>query len=544
MRPIVTICAALLAAGGAAGQGYDLILENARIVDGTGNPWYRGDVGIRGERVAAVGDLRGAAGRRIPLGGRVLAPGFIDLMGGTSLPLLSDSGAGISKLAQGITTMFAGEGDSIAPQTGATLTAEMRKSPLRWQTFTEFFRLLEARGLPLNVVDNVGATQVRRAVIGDQDREPTAAETARMVALVEEAMRQGAVAVSSALIYPPAAYASTAELVALARAAGRFGGFYSTHMRNESYRLLDAVREAIEIGEKAGVPVHIYHLKAAGVENWPLVGKALEAIAAARARGLDVTADIYPYVRNGLPVEALIHPRHFARGAEAFRRSLADPAVRAAIRAEMEAPGEWENWYRHVGRNWDHIGVGQVDEGDRAWEGKSIAEVARMRSQDPWTTFFDLCARYRLHVHPLSMNEDQKHLALRAEFIAVCTDAAPLNPATATGTHPRAFGAFPRILAKYVREDRVIPLEQAVRRMTSLAANRLRLHDRGRIAPGLFADLVVFDPDTIRDTATFEKPVSLPAGIDYVLVNGAVVMDHGQWTKQLPGRQLKPLLRP
>jgi N-acyl-D-aspartate/D-glutamate deacylase len=472
-----------------------------------------------------------------------VSPGFIDMMGTTSLPLLTDPPSAQSKLRQGITTMLAGEGNSDAPQTEATMRSWMKQSPYRWSTFAEYFRLLEKRGIGLNLVVNVGAAQIRRIVIGDEDRPPTPAELDRMRQAVDQAMRDGAVGVSTALIYPPGTYAKTDELVELCKVAGRYGGFYSTHMRNESSQVLDAIRESLEIGEKAGVPVHIYHLKAAGQENWPLMQQAIDLIASARAKGMDVTADTYPYIRNGLGIEALVHPRHFAHGNAPFLATLNDPAVRAALRHEIETTSDWENWYRHVGSNWDNILVSEVQSApDKKYEGKSVAEIARMRGKDEWNTFFDLVALMSVSVNPKSMNEEQKYLAMRSEFLSFCTDAAPANPETTTGVHPRSFGTFPRILAKYVRDDHIITLEMAIRKMTSLPANSLKLYDRGRIAPGMAADLVVFDPATIQDTATFQSPLKYPRGIDYVIVNGKIVVEKESWTKVMSGQILKPLL--
>lgn len=519
----------LLVAAISSAQDFDILLLNGRVVDGSGNPWYRADVAIRGGVIAEIGRLKGRGAKRvIELNDRVVSPGFIDMMGGRSSPLLADPSAAESKLRQGITTMMAGEGGSEAPSE-------------RWKTFAEYFEALGRQGVRLNIVHNVGAAQVRRMVIGEEDRAPTPAELARMKEHVAQAMRDGAVGLSTALIYPPGTYASRQELIELAKVAAVHGGFYSTHMRNESGKLLEAIEEAIDIGEKAGCPVHIYHLKAAGEENWPLMAQAISRIAQARARGLDVTADIYPYIRNGLGLGSLIHPRHYSKGAEAFLRTLADPGVRAALRREIETTSDWENWYRHAGRNWDNILVAQVAKPElKPFEGKSIAQIARLRGADDWTTFFDLVAAGEVGVNPKSMNEEQKHLALRTEFVSFCTDAQPTSLADTTGAHPRAFGSFARVLGKYVREEQVISLEAAVRKMTSLAANRLSLHTRGRIAPGMAADLLVFDPRLVRDIATFERPLAYSEGMDYVLVNGMMVIENGRPADSRPGKLLKP----
>ena len=526
---------------------FDIVITNGRIVDGSGNAWYRADVGVRGGTIVEIGDLSGRESTRtIDAAGRVVTPGFIDMMGGRTFPLLEDRDAAESKLRQGITTMLAGEGSSPAPQNAHTIKDidQAESLGLTWTTYAEYDRLLEDKGLRLNVIHNVGAAQVRRIVLGDEDVAPSAEQLDQMKGLVADAMRDGAVGLSTALIYPPGTYAETSEIVALAEAAAEHGGVYFTHMRNESGKVLDAIREAIEVGESACIPVHIYHLKAAGEENWPLMAAAIRLIESARTRGLDVTADIYPYIRNGIGLGSFVHPRHYAEGSEAFLATLSDAAVRRALRREVETTSDWENWYRHVGQDWNNVLVARVsDDIDKGYEGKSLPEIARLRNSDNWTTFFDLVAAGGMSVNPKSMNEEQKHQALRAEFVSICTDAWPMNAATATSAHPRAFGAFPRVLAKYVREAKVITLENAVRRMTSLAANRLRLYDRGRIAPGMQADLLVFDPEAIQDQASFQKPVAYATGLDYVMVNGRLVIDGGESTDAAPGRVLKPLRR-
>ncbi|MGH9659952.1 MAG: N-acyl-D-amino-acid deacylase family protein [Bryobacteraceae bacterium] len=523
-------------------QEFDLILSGGRVVDGMGNPWYRADVGVGGGVIREIGDLSGRSARRVlRVDGHTVAPGFVDMMGGSSFPLLADPAAGESKLRQGITTMLAGEGGSEAPQNERTLRSDAAATGLAWRTFAEYFALLGKRGLPLNVAHNVGAAQVRRVVIGEEDREPSPAELEEMKKLVEQAMRDGAVGLSTALIYPPGTYAKTGELVELARVAGRYGGFYSTHMRNESAQLLEAIKESIEIGRRAGLPVHIYHLKAAGEENWPLMEKAIALIRDARERGLDVTADIYPYIRNGIGLGSFIHPRHYAKGAKPFLETLDDAKVRESLRREIETTADWENWHRHVGKNWDNVLVAQVGaRGDKRFEGKSVTAIAGLRGVDEWTAFFDLVRQGGTSVNPRSMNEEQKRLALRTDFVSLCTDAPPVAMAGATGAHPRAFGSFPRVLAKYVREEKVIGLEEAVRKMTSLAANRLSLYDRGRIAPGMAADLVVFDAAKVRDMASFEKPLAFPEGISHVIVNGKLAVDDGRATGERAGRALRP----
>lgn len=516
-----------------AAEPYDLVLRGGRLIDGTGAPWYRADLGLRQGSIAAIGRLEGAVARRtVDVSGLYIAPGFIDLMGQSAAPFLDDPKSADNLLTQGITTINAGEGQSDAPLDGRM--AESRG----WRTMSEFFAKLDQAGMPMNLVQTVGHTQVRQIVIGDVDRQATPEELERMKALVREAMQAGAIGLSTALIYPPAVYASTDEIIALARVAGESGGGYFTHMRNEGDRLLEAIDEALAIGKAAGTPVHIFHLKAAGRANWGKMDQAIARIQAARAAGQPVGADIYPYINNGLGITALIHPRHSAEGAEGLRRRLGDPEVRAAMRREMEQEGGWENWYRHVGSDWEKIVLGELA-GDRyrPHNGESLAAIARALGQDPWDTFFEI-ARTGAFAMPQSMSEANVIQAMRQEFVAFDTDVGPAG-GSQVAAHPRAYGAFPRVLARYVRELGVLSLEQAVSQMTAVAANELMIHDRGRIAPGLAADLVVFDAERVQDRATFAHP-DLPAeGIRLVIVNGQIVLEDGKNTGARPGRVLR-----
>jgi N-acyl-D-amino-acid deacylase len=521
---------------------FDLLISGAHVIDGTGNPWFQADVGILNGKIAEVGYLHNhAAKRTIDAHGLTLTPGFIDMMSGTTLPLLLDPVTSQSKLRQGVTTMMSGEGDSLAPQNDRTIADyHLPANFPKWTTFEQYDRLLSAKGLSLNVIHNVGAAQVRRVVIGEEDRAPTAAQLAQMKEIVAKAMQDGAVGLSTALIYPPGTYAKTEEIIELAKVASQYDGVYFSHMRNESGQLLDAINETIRIGKEARIPVHIYHLKAAGEENWPLMAQAITLIQSARDQGIDVTADIYPYIRNGIGLGSFIHPRHYAKGTDAFLPTLSDAKLRADLRKEIETTSDWENWYQHVGKNWDNVLVVQVSsKGDKRFEGKSVQEIATLRNVDVWTTFFDLVQQGGVDVDPKSMNEDQKQQALRTNFVSIGSDAEPQNAATSSYAHPRTFGTFPRILAKYVRDEKVIPLETAIREMTSLPANQLKLHDRGRISPGLAADLILFDPAKIQDTATFAKPISYAQGIDYVVVNGQLVIDQAQPTTATPGQILR-----
>ena len=520
---------------------FDVLISGARVIDGTGNPWFRADVGIRGDVIAEIGLLSDRdATRTIEARDRIVSPGFIDMMGQSSLVLITDPPSAESKLRQGITTYLSGEGGSPAPQ-----SAETQSSPLivegdtvRWNTYAEYFAIMERFGIPINVVHDVGLTQVRRVVLGEGDVQPTAAQLEEMKALVRQAMEDGAVGTSTSLIYPPAVYAHTDELIELTRVAGEYGGVYFTHMRNESHAVLEAIREAITIGEGAGVPVHIYHLKAAGQDNWPLMSDALALIDSARAEGMDVTADIYPYIRNGIGLGSFLHPRHYAEGTDVFLATLSDTELRSRLKEEVEGTSDWENWYRHVGMDWNNVLI--VSAPDPSVINLSIAGAAEVLGTDVWSAFFDLVQNGGVSVNPKTMNEEQKWQTLRADFVMIDTDASPVNPATTTSSHPRAFGAFPRVIAKYVREDGVLTLEDAVRRMSSLAAHRLGLYSRGVVAPGMIADLVVFDEEELRDDADFgADAMQYALGVDYLFVNGTLVIDDGQMMDTRPGRLLK-----
>ena len=542
---LVTLFGCAVSGGGTSGFDrevpFDVLISGARVIDGTGNPWFRADVGIRGDLIAEVGSLGGRdAVRTIEARDRIVSPGFIDMMGQSSLVLITDPPSAESKLRQGITTYLSGEGGSPAPQSAETQSAPLiiEGDTVRWNTYAEYFAIMERFGIPINVVHDVGLTQVRRVVLGEGDIQPTAAQLEEMKVLVRQAMEDGAVGTSTSLIYPPAVYARTEELIELTRVAGEYGGVYFTHMRNESHAVLEAIREAITIGEGAGVPVHIYHLKAAGQDNWPLMSDALALIDSARAEGVDITAYIYPYIRNGIGLGSFLHPRHYAEGTDVFLATLSDTELRSRLREEVESTSDWENWYRHVGMDWNNVLI--VSAPDPNVINLSIAGAAEVLGTDVWSAFFDLVQNGGVSVNPKSMNEEQKWQALRADFVMIDTDASPVNPATTASSHPRAFGAFPRVIAKYVREDGVLTLEDAVRRMSSLAAHRLGLYSRGVVAPGMIADLVVFDEEELRDEADFGvDAMQYALGVDYLFVNGTLVIDDGQMMDSQPGRLLK-----
>lgn len=513
---------------------FDILLQGGRIVDGSGAPWYEADVAIRDGKIVRIGRIDAdRAEKVISCEGLIVAPGFIDMMGQTATPMLDDPGTALNLLTQGITTINAGEGASAAP-----LTAEQAESR-GWRTMAEYFQLLDLAGLPVNVVQTVGHTQVRRIVKGEAGGKPSEAELREMQELVREAMEAGAIGVSTALIYPPAVYADTDEIAALARVAGEHGGRYFTHMRNEGDQLLEAIDEALEIGRKGGAPVHIFHLKAAGRQNWPKMDAAVARIRKARAAGEQVTADIYPYINNGLGIGSFIHPRHYRDGKKALIEKLDDAEFRAAIRKEIEAPSEdWENWYQHVGRDWDKVIIGRTNgirfEGQ---SGKSLAAIAGHFEADPWEIFFEL-VKVDAFALPESMSEENKERLIGEDFISFCTDVGPAGGAR-YASHPRAFGSFPRLLSRYVRERNATTLERAIAQATAVAANEVFAHARGRIAEGLAADLVVFDYEKLTDKAGFADPHAVSEGMRWVIVNGEVALEDGEMTGSRSGRVLR-----
>jgi N-acyl-D-amino-acid deacylase len=512
---------------------FDLVLQAGRIIDGTGAPWYIADVGIRNGKIAKIGRIAAdQATTAIDASGLIVAPGFIDMMGQTATPMLDDPKTAINLLTQGITTINAGEGASAAP------LGNDEAATRGWGTMAEYFQLIELQGLPVNVVQTVGHTQVRRLVLGEVDRRPSDEELDRMRSLVREAMEAGAIGVSTALIYPPAVYARTEEIAALAEVAGQHGGRYYTHMRNEGDLLLEAIDEALDIGRTGKTPVHIFHLKAAGQQNWGKMQLAIAKIKSARSEGEQVTADIYPYINNGLGITAFIHPRHFGAGQGQLIGRLDDANYRDEIRKEMETTGGWENWYRHVGHDWDRVVIGQAEDPRYAeLVGQSVAAMAKAREEDPWATFFNL-VRTGAFALPQSMTDANKISAMQQDFVSFCTDVGPAG-GSRIASHPRAFGAFPRLLSHYVRDLGAISLERAVAQASAAAANDVLAFDRGRIAEGLAADVIVFDYNALADKATFAKPNELSEGMRHVIVNGKLVLKDGQQTDELPGRVLR-----
>lgn len=533
----------------AAVNPYDLVIRNGHIVDGTGSPWYSGDVAIRNGKIAAIGVIPGASARRtIDAHGMVVAPGFIDMLGQSELSILVNPHLP-SKIYQGITTEVTGEGSSVAPQNDAILKADRvtyEHYGIRpdWRTFREYYARLRKQGIGINLASFVGATQVRRVVIGDDNRAPTAAELERMKSLVRSAMQEGAVGLSTSLQYAPAPYATTEELIALASEAAKFGGIYASHIRNEGDSIIPSLDEAFRIGREAHIPVEIWHLKAAGKANWGRMAEIVAHIEQARKSGVDVSADTYAYTAGFNSFSAIIPPWAHDGGDRKLIERLKDPAMRARIRKEMETPSAaWNNeWQQVTGP--ESILVGAVQNRQLLpLQGKTIAEIAKIWNKDPIDTVFDLLIEDDAFTNTalFIMSEPDVTLALQQPWVAVCND----SPGAATDgllgqehPHPRAYGAFPHILRKYVREDKKLSLEDAIRKFTALPAQRMRFADRGVLKLGMAADVVVFDPETIRDLATFDQPNQLSEGMRFVLVNGVPVIDEAKMTNALPGKVL------
>jgi dihydroorotase/N-acyl-D-amino-acid deacylase len=531
-------------------QSYDLVIRNGRVVDGTGSPWYGADIGIRDGHIAAIGRLDSLAAKQtIDAAGMVVAPGFIDMLGQSEESILVNPHLP-SKIYQGITTEITGEGGSAAPLTDAIRAAdragyEHYKIDPSWNTFREFFALLEKQGIGINLASYVGATQVRRAVIGDGDRAPTSAELDRMKALVREAMRDGAVGVSTSLQYAPAPYATTEELVTLAAEGAKLGGIYATHMRSEGDAIIPAIDEAVRIGREAHVPVEIWHLKAAGRRNWGRMEEIVAHIDRARRSGIEVGADTYAYPAWFNSFSAFIPPWAHDGGDAKLIERLKDPVTRARIRKDIETPStSWDNeWDEIAGPEAILICVVQNPQ-LLSLQGKTIAEIARLWKKDPVDTIFDILIddNAATEVAVFGMSEPDVRLALQQPWVSVCNDSQGTAPDGLLGQehpHPRAYGTFPRILRKYVREDGALTLPGAIRKFSALPASRLRLADRGVIKAGMWADIVVFNADKIADLATFEKPNQLAEGMQYVLVNGVPVIEHGSMTNALPGRVVR-----
>jgi len=545
-------CMAVLVVGWVQAQtepAFDLVITNGHIMDGTGSPWYSGDVGIRAGKIAAIGNLsRAPRERTIDAGGKVVAPGFIDMLGQSEMTILVDPRLP-SKIYQGITSEITGEGNSIAPLNEAIIQSDRKSYEYYhvtpdWKTFRQYFARLEKQGISINLASYVGATQVRRVVLGDEDRQPSPEQLEQMKALVREAMKDGAVGVSTSLEYAPAPYAKTDELIALAGEAGKFGGIYATHMRNESDSVLESIDEALRIGREGHIPVEIWHIKVAGKSNWGRMPEVVAKIKAARAAGADVSADTYAYTAWYNGFSAFIPPWAHDGGTQKLVDRLKDPVTRARVRKDMLTPSrDWDNeWQEIPGPEAIMIGAVQ-NPALLSMQGKRLSEVAKLWNKDPIDALFDfLIQDPNTGVAVFGMSQPDVTLALQQPWVSVDNDSEGTSPEGLLGQahpHPRAYGTFPRILSKYVREDKALSLEDAIRKFTALPAQRMRLTDRGVLKTGMWADVVVFDPATVRDRATFDNPNQLSEGMEYVLVNGVPVIDQGKMTGALPGKVLR-----
>ncbi len=530
-------------------QPFDVIITNGHIIDGTGSPWYSGDLGIRAGKIAAIGNLSGTPRTRtIDAQGKVVAPGFIDMLGQSELTILVDPRLP-SKIYQGITTEITGEGGSVAPLNGAIIQADRADydhyhiTP-DWRTLRQYFARLEKQGVGINLATYVGATQVRRMVLGEEDKQPTPAQLEQMKELVRQAMRDGAVGVSTSLMYAPAPYASTEELIALAAEASKSGGIYATHIRNESDAIIPAIDEAIRIGGEAHIPVEIWHLKTDGKHNWGRMPEVAAKIQSARDAGLDIAADTYAYTAWSNSFSAIVPPWVHDGGDAKMVERLKDPALRARIRREMMTPSkDWDNeWQSLPGP--ESILISLVrNPALLSLQGKTMDVIARQWGKDPIDAIFDLLIQDpTAEIVGFAMSEPDVALTLQQPWVSIDNDSSGTSPEGILGQehpHPRAYGTFPRILRKYVREERKLTLEDAIRKFSALPAQRLRLTDRGVLKAGMWADVVIFDPATVHDVATYENPNQLSQGMEYVLVNGVPVIDQEKMTGALPGKVLR-----
>lgn len=534
---------------------YDLLIINGLIVDGSGNAPVTGSIAVNGDTITAVGSLGTTTARQVvDANGLAVSPGFINMLSWSTESLLVDPRSQ-SEIRQGVTLEVMGEGSSMGPLTDA-VKKEMRdqqgdlKYDITWTTLGEYLEGLEKKGVAPNVASFVGATSVRVHEVGYADREPSAEELARMKDLVRAAMREGALGVGSSLIYAPAFYAKTPELIELCKAAAEFGGSYISHLRSEGGRFLEAIDELIQIARAAKVPAEIYHLKAAGRDNWGKVDAAIAKIEAARKEGLRITADMYTYPAGATGLDAAMPPWVQEGGYDEWAKRLKDPAIRARVKKEMATPTlEWENFFTGAGPDGMLLSAFK-NEALKPYTGKTLSEVAKLRGTSPQDTAMDLVIEdgTRVGVVYFLMSEDNVRKQLRLPWVSFGSDAESVTagpPFTLSNPHPRAYGNFARWLGKYVRDEKLVPLEEGVRRLSALPADNLGLKDRGRLAAGMKADIVIFDPNTIQDHATFDKPHQYATGVRDVFVNGVQVLRDGEHTGATPGRFVRgPGYRP
>ncbi|MGA8221543.1 MAG: D-alanyl-D-alanine carboxypeptidase/D-alanyl-D-alanine-endopeptidase [Candidatus Acidiferrales bacterium] len=529
---------------------FDVLIKNGHILDGSGGPWYSADIGIRGDRIAAIGKLDGAQAKKvIDAEGRIVSPGFIDMLGQSETALLIDSRS-LSKLAQGITTEITGEGQSTAPQNAKTLAPlkpylDHYHLTVDWTTLDGYFRRLEKDGTPINLGTYVGAAQVREAVLGDDDRAPTSAELEEMKSLVAQAMKDGALGISTALIYPPGHFAKTDELIALAKVAAQYGGIYASHMRSEGATEMAALDEAIRIGREGGLPVEIFHLKVSGKTRWGSMPHIVEKIQAARDSGLDIRADQYPYIAGATALASSLPPWVADGGVDKLLGRLRDPKIRERIKRELASDHpDWENIYFDCGGGEGVMISGVFNPDLKKYDGMKVAQMAKAVGKPEFDALFDFILADHAQTGAIYFFASEQDLTfgLKQPWTSIGLDANELSldgPLYEPHTHPRAFGSMSRFLGHYVRDQHLMPLEQAIRKITSMPAQREHLTDRGLIKTGFFADVTIFDPATIIDEATYGNPAQLSKGVDYVIVNGQLEYDHGALTGAKAGRALR-----
>ncbi len=546
----LALASSLLASAAPTDTPYDVVIRGGTVYDGSGNPGRRADVGIRGDRIASVGDLSGAAAKSVvDARGLAVAPGFVNMLSWSVDTLIAD-GRSQSEIRQGVTTEIFGEGWSMGPWNDEQKKRAREdqtdiKFDIEWTTLSEYLKYLEKRGISPNVASYVGAATVRENVLGLDNKAPTPAQLEQMQALVRREMEKGALGVGTALIYPPGTFATTEELIALCRVAAEYQGKYITHMRSEGDRLSEAVDEVIRISREAGVPAEIYHLKAAGVDNWPKMDAVIAKIEAARRDGVKITANMYTYTAGGTALDFCIPPWAHEGGTEKLLERLRDPATRTRIAGEIREPGKgWENLYRASGSP-ENILIDEFNnEKLKPLAGKTLAEIARIRKKDPVETLIDLVIEDEAKTGALYflISEENLEKQLRLPWVSFGSDAGSMAPEgifLKSPTHPRAYGTFARFLGRYVREKKVASLPEAIRRLSALPASNLGVDHRGRLEEGMFADVVVFDPATIADRATYEKPHQYSVGVRHVFVNGTQVLKDGEHTGAKPGRALK-----
>ena len=529
---------------------YDVLIRNGRIIDGSGNPWVSGDVAVRGDRIVAIGRFPNAQAKRvIDASGLVVSPGFIDMLGQSELALLIDNRS-LSKLSQGITTEITGEGGSAAPQNANTISqlqpaVDPYHLKIDWSSLGDYFARLEKTGTPINIGTYVGAAQIREAVLGDADRAPAPDELEKMKALVAQAMQDGAFGISTALIYPPGHYAKTEELIELAKVAGQYGGIYATHMRSEGQSETAAVEEALRIGREAHLPVEIFHLKVIGKPRWGTMPKIVGMIQAARDAGQDVSADMYPYLAGGTALASSLPPWVADGGTAKLLERLKDPSVRAKIKQELATEhSDWENLYLGSGGASGVLVSGIVNPDLKKYDGQTLAQIAATQKKAPLEALFDLVLADKAQTGALYFiaSEQDLRYGLKQPWTSIGLDAGELSldgPLFEAHSHPRAFGSMPRFLGHYVRDEHLLPLEQGIRKITSLPAQRERLRDRGLLKAKYYADITIFDPATIKDNATYEHSTELSQGVKYVFVNGQLEYDNGHLTGTVAGSVLR-----